>query len=405
MQAILGQRLSSDLNLVAQILILLGLWIGFLLARRKRITQHRAVQTTMVLVNLFFILFVMITSFYSYVIAGGTVTGTVAQLMMVHGFLGLVAELTGVYLILRMTTHLIPPRLRVRNFRLVMRSVLGLWTLLVLLGFGIYYARYLAPSPTAVASPVALLVQAADDIQVHAEEMATAAGRGSLATGKRHAEHVINLIEGKAGADYGDIDRDGLVEDPGDGTGALVYLERSRAAAQTGDQATRAGETAGQIRDAMIKIVADAKAFVGTNDLSRTSGVIREITTLATQVRDAPTGSVAQLAQILRGVPAQPALAGASVPAAENGVTVVMQNFAFSPKSLRIKKGTTVTWVNQDRAKHTVTADDGKFDSGDMPSGQTFAHKFDEVGTFPYYCLYHGDKGGVDMAGTVVVEP
>jgi len=84
---------------------------------------------------------------------------------------------------------------------------------------------------------------------------------------------------------------------------------------------------------------------------------------------------------------------------------VVMQNFAFSPKSLRIKKGTTVTWVNQDRAKHTVTADDGKFDSGDMPSGQTFAHKFDEVGTFPYYCLYHGDKGGVDMAGTVVVEP
>ena len=183
MQAILGQRLSSDLNLVAQILILLGLWIGFLLARRKRITQHRAVQTTMVLVNLFFILFVMITSFYSYVIAGGTVTGTVAQLMMVHGFLGLVTELTGIYLILRMTTHLIPPRLRVRNFRLVMRSVLGLWTLLVLLGFGIYYAHYLAPSPTAVASPVAMLVQAADDIQVHAEEMATAAGRGSLATG------------------------------------------------------------------------------------------------------------------------------------------------------------------------------------------------------------------------------
>ena len=145
MQAILGQRLSSDINLVAQILILVGLWTGFLLARRKRIRQHQLMQTTMVLVNLFFILFVMITSFYNYVIAGGTVTGTVAQLMFVHGSLGLLAELTGIYLILRMSTHVIPPRLRVRNFRLVMRSLLGLWTVLVLLGFGIYYARYLAP--------------------------------------------------------------------------------------------------------------------------------------------------------------------------------------------------------------------------------------------------------------------
>ena len=235
--------------------------------------------------------------------------------------------------------------------------------------------------------------------------MAAAAGRGNLATAKRHAEHVINLIEGKTGADYGDVDGDGLVEDPGDGTGALVYLERARTSVQGGDQATRAEETAGQIREALIKIVADAKAFVGADDLSRTAEVIGETTTLASQVKDAPEGSVAQLAQILGGVPARPALAAPGVPAAQSGVTVVMQNFAFSPKSLRIKKGTTVTWVNQDRAKHTVTADDDKFDSGDMTSGQTYAHKFDEAGTFPYYCRYHGDKGGIDMAGTVVVEP
>ena len=53
----------------------------------------------------------------------------------------------------------------------------------------------------------------------------------------------------------------------------------------------------------------------------------------------------------------------------------------------------------------SVTSDTGVFDSGDMPSGKTYTHEFENPGTFPYYCLYHGDKGGVDMAGTVIVEP
>ena len=85
-------------------------------------------------------------------------------------------------------------------------------------------------------------------------------------------------------------------------------------------------------------------------------------------------------------------------------LTVNMLGGEFAPKQLTIKKGTVVTFINLDRARHTVTSDDRKFDSGVITSGQSFTMTFDEVGAFPYYCDFHGGKGGVDMAGTIVVQ-
>src|SRR5687767_13481194 len=110
MQDLVGTRTAADINLAAQLLILAGLLVGFWLARRKRFGQHANVQTTMVLLNMVFIAFVMATSFYDYVIAGETTTGRVAQWMIVHGILGTVAQGTALYLILRMRTKLIPKR-------------------------------------------------------------------------------------------------------------------------------------------------------------------------------------------------------------------------------------------------------------------------------------------------------
>ncbi len=75
-----------------------------------------------------------------------------------------------------------------------------------------------------------------------------------------------------------------------------------------------------------------------------------------------------------------------------------------SPQRVTIQKGATVVWINQEADTHTVTADDGKFDSGDLDLGGMFSFTFNEAGTFPYYCEIHGDRGGVDMAGTIVVE-
>lgn len=84
--------------------------------------------------------------------------------------------------------------------------------------------------------------------------------------------------------------------------------------------------------------------------------------------------------------------------------TVSMDKIAFSPQTLTVHTGSTVTWVNG-TILHTVTADDGSFDSGYLGSGATFDVTFDTPGTYAYYCVPHGGPGGVGMAGTILVEP
>lgn len=78
--------------------------------------------------------------------------------------------------------------------------------------------------------------------------------------------------------------------------------------------------------------------------------------------------------------------------------------FAFSPASITIKVGTTVTWTNNTSAPHTVTSDDGTtFDSGlNTPigaNGGTFSFTFTKAGTFSYHCQIHPF-----MKATVIVQ-
>ncbi|RME88605.1 MAG: hypothetical protein D6770_06610, partial [Anaerolineae bacterium] len=80
---------------------------------------------------------------------------------------------------------------------------------------------------------------------------------------------------------------------------------------------------------------------------------------------------------------------GGMMPGGEETASVTIQNFAFSPSSLEIKVGTTVTWTNMDSAPHTVTADDGSFDSGTLRNGDSFSFTFNEAGTFAYHCSIH----------------
>src|SRR6266852_2635331 len=83
--------------------------------------------------------------------------------------------------------------------------------------------------------------------------------------------------------------------------------------------------------------------------------------------------------------------------------TVKVSSFKFEPKVLTVAPGTTVEWVNEG-GRHTVVADDGSFKSDVLKQGDKFEHKFDKAGTFAYHCEFHGEKGGKDMAGTVVVR-
>jgi plastocyanin len=59
----------------------------------------------------------------------------------------------------------------------------------------------------------------------------------------------------------------------------------------------------------------------------------------------------------------------------------------------------TVTWTNNDNAPHTVTADDGSFNSGNLAPGATFSFTFATAGTYKYHCVYHSW-----MTGTVIVK-
>jgi plastocyanin len=98
-----------------------------------------------------------------------------------------------------------------------------------------------------------------------------------------------------------------------------------------------------------------------------------------------------------------PATGGGTVTVAQAGATVIVVDSAYQPRQIEVDRGTTVTWDQVGQLPHTVTADDGSFDSGEMGQGDTFTHSFPQPGSFPYYCEFHGAPGGQGMAGVVVV--
>jgi plastocyanin len=80
--------------------------------------------------------------------------------------------------------------------------------------------------------------------------------------------------------------------------------------------------------------------------------------------------------------------------------SVIIKDLAFSPQNITVKKGTKVTWTNQDSTSHTVTETDGKNgpSSSTLSNGQSYSFTFNETGTFAYHCSIHNE-----MTGTVVV--
>lgn len=73
--------------------------------------------------------------------------------------------------------------------------------------------------------------------------------------------------------------------------------------------------------------------------------------------------------------------------AAETKITI--DNFSFTPQDVTVPVGTTVTWVNQDDVPHTVVSNDKKFKSKALDTDDKFSYKFDQAGTYEYYCSVH----------------
>ena len=84
-----------------------------------------------------------------------------------------------------------------------------------------------------------------------------------------------------------------------------------------------------------------------------------------------------------------PAAGAAAAQQQGQGTTVSIQDFFFSPAQITVQPGTTVTWMNNGQAPHTVTADDGSFDSETLQPGQSFSFTFANAGTFSYFCEIH----------------
>lgn len=84
---------------------------------------------------------------------------------------------------------------------------------------------------------------------------------------------------------------------------------------------------------------------------------------------------------------------------AEDGkVEVKIDNFAFLPNELTIKKGTEVTWTNHDDIPHTVVAIGKSLRSKTLDTDASFTFRFDQPGTYNYICGLHPH-----MKGKIVV--
>jgi len=85
--------------------------------------------------------------------------------------------------------------------------------------------------------------------------------------------------------------------------------------------------------------------------------------------------------------------------ASETSNSLKIENFSFSPTSITVKAGETVSVTNKDVAGHSVTADDGKsFDTGIIGKDQSVTFTAPTTpGTYPFHCIPHPSIKGVLM--------
>jgi plastocyanin len=90
---------------------------------------------------------------------------------------------------------------------------------------------------------------------------------------------------------------------------------------------------------------------------------------------------------------------GAATAQAQPAVKVGIDNFDFSPMTLNVPVGGTVSWTNNDDIPHTVRAVDGSFHSKPLDTGDSFSFTFAKPGVYSYFCSIHPK-----MLGKIVVK-
>ena len=88
-----------------------------------------------------------------------------------------------------------------------------------------------------------------------------------------------------------------------------------------------------------------------------------------------------------------------SVPV-QNARSVNIGDNFFDPPNAAVEPGSTITWINRGAVPHTVTADDGSFDSGRLNPGDSYTVAFGGQGTVTYHCEIHPEmRGSVTVGG------
>ena len=117
-------------------------------------------------------------------------------------------------------------------------------------------------------------------------------------------------------------------------------------------------------------------------------------------------------AALAAGMPVLAAEPGGAAGGSRRGVSIEQRQFL--PRELTVSVGDEVTWTHRDGDQvHSVTADDGSFDSNPLCSAgnpkecmsdhDTFSHTFGAEGRFPYFSKTFGGPGGQGASGVIVV--
>jgi plastocyanin len=87
--------------------------------------------------------------------------------------------------------------------------------------------------------------------------------------------------------------------------------------------------------------------------------------------------------------------------AAARSAEISIENFSFTPTTLTVAPGTSVTWVNNDEEPHNVVNVGGqsRLFKSVLDGGDKYTFVFDKAGTYKYICSVHPH-----MEGTIVVK-
>jgi plastocyanin len=105
------------------------------------------------------------------------------------------------------------------------------------------------------------------------------------------------------------------------------------------------------------------------------------------------------LGSLLAATPATLSAGDTAIQAGAQAAAIQIDNFHYTPPSLTVAPGTTVTWTNADDSPHTVREKDGKFKSSALDTDDKFSQAFAAPGEYEYFCSIHPY-----MTGKIIVK-